>query len=319
MSNDRIIKILQILEGDVIGSSADKLTQKYASDIDIEEYYTIGKLEDLLTIFRNKFKKIKQMANTWIIDFKLGVDDRAKPYRWTYSDIMRGYKTIGTGSNKEKVYFISQFTKRSMIKMDIVSIVDNRLKEFSINYYFDLQYGPKKGSTYTIKTEQPDHYQDVEIILLHRAMEYAKKNMLMKSLKRIYAFYRFVELKTNSKQYDEIAKLIKLFNSKAGRLNKIVSQLSTVELMINKRIEKKAIIPLKIFKNELMHINNDLPKEYKQFMSTIIQNYSNLSDILPLILLLKQKLNDDINKMILKYSYENKLNISPNNILNQWL
>ena len=98
--------------------------------------------EKILKLFQNKKKKAKKSKNLFITDFKAGVSPiNNLPLKWSYDDIMNGYKLL---DNNIKFQFVNVFNQKSTIKLDLVLENDNKFIEFSENYYFDLKNN-KKG------------------------------------------------------------------------------------------------------------------------------------------------------------------------------
>lgn len=291
---ERTINLLQILDANQIGSAGDKRI-KYAADVDLEEIIILEKsYENILNIFKKKFKKAKKQDNIWITDFKCGIDQNNVPYRWDYDSIMKGYQTI----NQEKIYFIDQLNKHSIIKLDVVALINDRLTEFSNNYYFII------GD----KTTQPEKFTPVEKSLLLDAVKYQQDNLYFKSLKRIFAFYKLID------NIPEQKKLITLFNSDIGSIYQITNLLSTIQLVLNQKFKP---IPKKIIIKNLNFAKKELPNEYQYLIDEIIVQPKN--KMFSYIDHAKRVINDNVNEMLFKYIKKHKINLSPINIYNKYV
>jgi hypothetical protein len=206
----------------VVGSASFK-NIKYSSDIDLNETFKEvhnkkNILEKIYLMFKNKFKEIKKQKNIFITDFKCGVDSDGEPLRWKYIDMMRGYKTL---ANKDKEKFVDCILAPATMKMDIIALGDDGLyMDYSDNYFFKLgehaNFFPFDISRDYILNSLKHAFYDY----------YYAENNLMKGLKRCFSYY-FIQDRVKNK--NKLAKLMKFFNSKAGYLYKIKSELGTIK------------------------------------------------------------------------------------------
>ena len=91
MNKSKVIKLLNYKNIEVIGSSTNQAI-KYPSDIDLQDISHVeGTHDDIYKFFRKIFDKAYANKNIFIIDFKCGFY-RGKPIKWTYNDIVNGYK-----------------------------------------------------------------------------------------------------------------------------------------------------------------------------------------------------------------------------------
>ena len=236
-----IFDIVKFVHVDIIGSKAD--TQlKYFSDIDLEEFVKTDKTHDqILKYFQHKFKEVRKTPNLYITDMKSGFYS-GKPIKWTYEDIMNGYKYF---DNDLKITFQETLTQDSIIKLDLIAFLDGEYIEITTNYYFDFK---NKGKTFKELSDD-----EIKRKLLYDARLLKAESNVYKSLKRLYSYYQIV----NNKKGQE--KLIKLFNSPVGHLNKLVNSLKTISLLINneKKPNKSAIIrAIDKIKNHLKPYSN---------------------------------------------------------------
>lgn len=204
---NKILKELSITEYEIIGSYDDtNINNSVISDIDAQnkEIYENNNIEiynNILNHFREVFNKYKNNKRVVITDFKCGIGRANIPYRWTYKDIKRGYLY---DDNNEKIYFIDQLQKQSIIKIDILAFIKKEYIEITMNYYFNFGDIDK---TYTNKS-----FDDVLISIKKDALDYRDEGNYYKSLKRLNSYYR---LKNKSNK-----QLIKLINSNFGILSR---------------------------------------------------------------------------------------------------
>jgi len=201
-----ILNILSFTEYDIIGSYDDpNINNNVISDIDAQEFKifdnnSIRIYNEILEHFKNIFKKFKNNKRVVITDFKCGIGKANVPYRWEYKDIQRGYQY---DDQNNKIYFINQLEKQSIIKIDILLFVNNEFIEITMNYYFNL------GNN---KSFKEDNKNDILINLHRDAKDYRNDGNYYKSLKRLNSYYKILE-KSNKK-------LLELINSNYGRKSK---------------------------------------------------------------------------------------------------
>ena len=77
------------------------------------------------------FDFIKSVDNTIITDFKLGENSKGEPLRWTYEEIKR--------RENNGLTFEDALKQKSIIKMDVVTLLNGRFIEISevYNIYID--------------------------------------------------------------------------------------------------------------------------------------------------------------------------------------
>jgi hypothetical protein len=287
-----VINLLQIKEAMKIGSSKDPRV-RFASDIDLQEFINVGSYDDILQKFQQKFRLAKRSKNIWITDFKCGIDVNNIPYRWSYDDIMNGYQI----HNNEKIYFIDQFKKQSIIKLDVVALIHGQLIEFSNNYYFTI-------GNYTT---QPYKSNEIKKSLILDAIEYQQADMYFKSLKRLFSFYKLINNRS------EQAKLLKIFNSNIGKLYSCVNDLNIVLLMLDQQFRHISLsILIKFIKST---IKRKLEPKYHYLINEIIENQNNMPQYIEAA---KQMINNEVNQLLFKYLEQHKINISPVNVYNQF-
>lgn len=216
-----IIDIVKFVHVDIVGSKADT-DLRYFSDIDLHEFVkTDETYNKILEYFQYKFKEVRETPNLYITDFKAGFYS-GKPIKWTYEDIMNGYKYF---DNDLKITFREVLTQESTIKLDLVAFLNDEYIEITTNYFFDF-----KGKNKSFHELTDD---EIKKELLYSSRLLRVDNNVYKSLKRLYSYYSL----TKNKKGQE--RLIKLFNSPIGYLNKLVNSLKTISLLINN--EKKPV------------------------------------------------------------------------------
>ena len=249
LNRDQIIKLLDIQDIKLIGSYVDSKL-KYKSDMDLQCYITEPMSIDLIY---EKFKKIfeaaKKSSNTYIIDFKCGVIPRGNiPIRWDYNDMMSGYQYI----EDHCITFSSALQQKSVIKIDLVVTIDKIYHEYSCNYYILFD----RINTIPFIERSILRSLKLDSIKLSRDGKY------FKSLKRRYLYYK---LKKNHKKQKE---LLKILNSNLGYLYKQITQLGTIELIIEnlfKRPKETEIV------YNLKCVRNNLPKECHYLIDKILE------------------------------------------------
>ena len=287
MSKKYIIELLKIKDVEIIGSASDS-NIKYKSDIDLQEFiYHNEEKKLILQLFQDKFKEAKKHDNIFITDFKAGYRGPGEPLRWSYDKIMQGYQYV----DGIKYTFISQLKKKSIIKMDVIALIDNRFVEFSNNYYFVF------NKKYKTKPEKDDFLASIIV----DAINLQKNNEFMKSLKRIYSFLKILEVNN-----DDINKLINLFNSKIGHTSKQISDLKMIKTVYNNKFRRPKNED--IFYN-IKLIQQELPVKYKHLINPLYKATSR--DFNTIIDNVISQLNKFVNVKIVKYVKQHQINISP--------
>ena len=215
-----IFNIVKFVHVDVIGSKAST-ELKYFSDIDLQEFVKTDESYDkILQFFQQKFKQVRETPNLYITDMKAGF--YIKPLKWSYNEIMQGFKRF---DNKLKITFQNALTQDSVIKLDLVAFLDGEYIEVTTNYYFDFE---DRNKTFRELSDK-----EIKQKLLYDARILKSESNVYKSLKRLYSYYELIGNEKGKK------KLIELFNSPVGHLNKLVNSLKTISLLINN--EKKPV------------------------------------------------------------------------------
>jgi len=267
---------------ELIGSASKDNKMLYSADIDLQETIKSKKddvdlQEKILKLFQNKFKKAKKSKNLFITDFKAGVSPiNNLPLKWSYDDIMNGYKLL---DNNIKFQFVNVFNQKSTIKLDLVLENDNKFIEFSENYYFDL----KNNKSYQQKTNE-------EIITsLKGDIRYYNhtKNNKLKALKRLYSLFKL----TNNKNTEIIKTFLNL--KMIGSKYKLKSDLEVILLMIEQNFKKVKI-------NKIIEI-------LKKMNYHKLSNYKTLKTIKNKIDIEIKKINNYLNEKTNNFIFKNNL------------
>ena len=277
-------KFLNVLgRQEIIGSSSKDDKMLYSADIDLQETIKskskkddIDFKEKILKIFQNKFKQAKKSKNLFLTDFKAGVSPiNNLPLKWSYNDIMNGYKLL---DNNVKFLFVNVFNQKSVIKLDLILENDNKFIEFSENYYFDLN----NNKSYDQKTNE-----DI-ITSLKGDIRYYNhtKNNKLKALKRLYSLFKL----TNNKNTEIIKKFLNL--KMIGSKYKLKSDLEIILLMIEQKFKKVKI-------NKIIEILNKL--------DTNIAKYKTIKTIKNKIQIEIKKLNNYLNEKTNNFIVKNDL------------
>lgn len=298
----RIFNFLSIAgEYRVIGSASLKKI-KYFSDYDLDELFKDTKtpFESLDTkiykSFKEKFIKARKDPNIFITDFKCGLDSNSEPLRWSYDDMMKGYKTLENG---DKMSFEKCLNIKTTIKLDVVAIIDGIFTEFSENYFFKFE--GQKGNFFPHDIEK-DHILN-ELKHSYDEYMYVEKNY-MKALKRCFAYK---ELKNKRRYKSELEKMINFFNSPIGLLNKMRSELDIILVLLENKHGFRKVKKTDVLFN-LNHIKQRInEKGYTMFDDDFKElNMKNEDDMQKSIKELRDEIFDYINKSTFRFINENK-------------
>jgi len=229
----------------------------YASDLDLMEYVTFGRnlevYECVLDVFREKYRNAHATKTVWITDFKCGVLPGGQPIRWTRQSINAGHQFI----EDTKVMFVDCLQQKSIIKMDVISLVDGLFTEFSEMYF--INFGDFK--TYNPVTTKKEN---IETSLLLDVKSYAEKENYYKALKRLFAYLRISE--TNPTLLNS---LVNFFNSKVGEVASYKSDLELITIMLE---QKFRIVKEKDIIHNLKYIEKNINPLFKDLVSSILDS-----------------------------------------------
>ena len=205
----------------VIGTGATSKIH-YKNDYDIQELFEEPILDDypnkIYHLFKNKFKEAEKKPNYFITDFKCG-EANENPIRWNKYTIRDGFQTVGT----KNITFQECLLQKSTIKMDLIVIgEDSTITEISENYYFKLG----KYSNFKKNSKRDTLYSLKEDIL-----ELKEDGQFFKVIKRLRSFLSI------QKKDKLIEPIIEFLNSEVGLLGKIVSDLKTLQLLLEQNFK----------------------------------------------------------------------------------
>jgi hypothetical protein len=218
----------------IIGSGALQEI-KYSADYDLNEVFKDeisdkkSALDRLYKVFRDKFIEAKEDPDVWITDFKCGEDSDGEPLRWSYEDMMRGYKRM---TNGRLISFQECILMKATLKLDVIAIVDGRFVEFSDNYFIKLD----KDANFFPHDLERDHL--LNSIKHDYSFQMFSAGNFFKGLKRAFAYYK---LEGEGKNDSKIQKLLEFFNSETGLLYKIRSELKTIQMVLEQTFRKPKI------------------------------------------------------------------------------
>ena len=120
--------------------------------------------------FKSVFEIIGSSDNTIITDFKMGENAKGDPLRWDYEAIKR--------RENNGITFEQALKQKSMIKMDVVTLLNGRFIEITEVYNI---YG-SSNADYSI--------ENVRHELMHDMQEQIKEGNYMKALKKTIQFIK---------------------------------------------------------------------------------------------------------------------------------
>ena len=176
----KIVKLMSMESKVNIVGSAKIRRNIYFSDYDSFETVK-GMNENMIyNHFKGVFEIIRNSENTIITDFKLGVNAKSEALRWTYEEIKR--------RENNGITFEMAIKQKSMIKMDIVTLLNGRFIE--ITEVYNIFIDGESNSDYSIDNVRKELTDDMH--------EQIKEGNLMKALKRKYSL---LNLDNKDKQY----------------------------------------------------------------------------------------------------------------------
>ena len=243
---------------------------KYASDYDlftvIHRHTNLKKLHhDVWTTFKHILKTINKTKDIYFIDFIAGVNQDGSAKHWTP-------KTI-----KSKA-FLNVLDERSIFRLEVVQYMNGRFIPFS--NVFEI-YNNNKGVNQEKKTIDTNDSLKTDI------KKYYERGNLMKVLKRLFI------INLNIKNTKLTNKLVNVFQSDIGMINKIKSDLHTMidvyekyhDKITTQRIINNLQMQKETMANQTAHKFNE--KTYKLFNSKADDLSKNMN-----------KLVDEINSVV---------------------
>ena len=249
---------------ELIGSnSMSKI--KYSTDYDLQEHITITKLSQYSTYVKkiqHIFKSFVNDKKIYIVDFKSG-HFNTLPVRWNYDEIMNGYKNI----DNIVINLIDTLQlENNTIKIDIVAFINDSFVEFSCNYYFNKT-----------KTNVNDIYKS----LLLDVNKYYHSKKFMKMLKRLLSY--------RSIKNENVDDIVLFLNSDAGKLYQFQHKVDVLLFVLEEKV-KFDVKSVTVATNKLI---KSIPELYKINISS--------KDSIKMLHEIKNKLNDDINTLVIEF------------------
>ena len=272
----------------VIGSASLKKI-KYNSDYDLEELVKEQKgktmLDKIFNMFKNKFIDCMNNKNFFITDFKCGLDTNGEPLRWSYKDMMKGWKILENG---RKMTFQECILIKTIMKMDLIALIDGIFTEFSENYLFQIG----TDANFLKHELEPDH---IEAGIKKSLDEYLNiQQNYWKSLKRLFS------LSLRKKMIDKkmTKYFIDFFNSNTGLINKCKNEFDILLVILEQKFRKPEIKDI--------HFNILKINEWAKEANIDIQKTTNtLLKLKKLPVLYKsiEKIRDQLFNLVNKNSY----------------
>ena len=178
----------------VLLGSSGLSSQRYFSDFDLYSFIKEKpRINTLYNYLNEILSYIKDKNNLWFIELK---------YENVKGDKI---KTNTPSINKKELE--EMYKNLKIIKIDMIGLIDNRLKEISIIYEF------KKS-----KNEKEKLLEEIEVL--------EKEGEYYKMLKRLFSLFKLEGAKRNK----ELVYLTKVFNSELGRIYLETKNLEAIEL-----------------------------------------------------------------------------------------
>ena len=172
----------------------------FTTDIDAETDINNMQPKDIVKYLR---KALTQMKDTYLLEFKAGLDKHGEKLRWSASDIKKG--------TLKGIKLEDAIMQKSTVKADLICRVGDVYEEISINYY--IKIGDRSNFNKQTKAE-------IQTSLEDDIQEYRTSNTL-KALKRLYS-----ALKLEKGNRATLKRLEGFFNSSVGMENKVKNELN---------------------------------------------------------------------------------------------
>jgi len=182
----------------------------YNSDFDLGEDLKNGHdiHHSLRKIFLHKYETAKHLPSVYFTDFKCGEDADGEPLRWDYKSLLK--------NNNKGFTFEDALKSGGIIKLDCVAFVNGSFQEVTEVYELKtscncIKVPPKKNLIEDLKQSK---------------REYLEEGNYWKALKREFSICSLQNNLSKSKR------LVEFFNSVTGLLAKCVSELDTINLVL---------------------------------------------------------------------------------------
>jgi hypothetical protein len=257
---EKIVDVFKYLALDenyrLVGSSSAK-SILFGTDYDmLDNVKDTGNIKTILHLikkeFQKKFEIADKSANMYIMDFKCGVDDRFNEetdrekyiLRWNKHEVKKGYKILP----EQKIRLMEDcFLQKAVLKLDLVVFIEGRFEEFSEFYFLNID-----GYT----NFDPFSKADLQKSLLKDYQKYAEKGSILKSLKRVFSYY-----KLEPKKYlKKIVKINNFLNTEVGLMYQANSQLGVICEILQQDFKPA---PIDDVRTNLQIIKQDLSRVFK--------------------------------------------------------
>ena len=207
----------------VIGSSNLK-NIRYNSDFDLADFYQSSKptVRKIVKYFQKIYKVLDSKSSySYITDFKCGLNIDDEPLKWTKEEVKKNKKLLLDDSY---ITLDEAILQKSIIKIDIVSFINNTFVEISENYYIKIE----GISNYEVDEVDENKIKDS---IKKSQLEEVSNNSYNKALKRFFSYLYII-----NKKDKKLIELVDFFNSSIGILNKARSDLDVLILLLEKNI-----------------------------------------------------------------------------------
>jgi len=278
----------------LVGSSSLK-SLKYFHDFDLNELFKENGNKDypklILNLFRQKYKEAKLNKNTYIVDFKCGIDSNTGlSLNWTMKDINNGYIL---NSEKEKVYFIDAIFHKAIMNLDVIEILeDGLLGDFSDVYSIQIN---DKSNFFPF-----DNSKDFilnGILKSYDEYQYIEKNYY-KALKRIFSINRLQKPLPKK----NIKLLIDFFNGDVGKMNKVMTNILTIQSFLTNDFKPPNLSIVYLNIKNCIELSSG---EIKHMLELCLKKRS-IKTIIYCLEKIKNILFDKINKLSLQFENQHK-------------
>jgi hypothetical protein len=229
---------------------------------------------------------------------------KLKTIRWTPEEILKGEKRL-SGDRKKQLFEAIQ--DKTLIKIDIITPINNRLVEFSNIYEFYARNQP-------INAQNLDYVKGIkdEILMLHTYGKYAKMD------KRILLLARF----TNDEALTE--KLTGFYNGSVGLLGKIKGDIEAIVTLLEKFPEHLPWATIQASLDGMRErignvyefkMKSDVIDEELLHLSTMPHSAHNRQHMLETLETIIDYIGDILNKNALAFNKKNGLEPLPNKYL----
>lgn len=219
----------------VIGSSNIK-NILYNSDYDVDGFYdnSKGSVKKIVKYFQYIFRTLdSKRSYSFITDFKCGINDNGEALKWTKEEVMKNRKRYIDNDLDERYITLDEaIQQESLIKLDVISYINNTFVEISEKYYIKLN-GKANFNESNVNINK------IITDLKENEKREVKDNNYNKALKRNFS-WRSIKNRNDLK----LKKLLDFFNSSVGILNKARSDLDVLILLLetNKPVLMKQLL-----------------------------------------------------------------------------